>query len=363
MDIITQGLAGAVLAQSVARKPESRTALWVGFLAGLLADVDALWMLADSDPLLQLDFHRHFTHSIFFIPIGGLIAALLLWPWVKTQLAFSRLLLFTMVAYATSGLLDACTSYGTSLLWPVSDARIAWNIIAIVDPIFSLSLLAAIIYAAKRFQPHYARVGLSMALGYLMIGMVQHDRAEAVAMEVANTRGHAVERMQIKPTMGNLLVWRSIYEADGQFYVDAVRAGVWSDPTWYVGESVKHFSLVDLPALPADSRLALDMQRFAFFSHDYVALHSDDAGQLWLGDIRYAMAPISAKPIWGLRIDLQAQNQHPAFEQFHHDVQGARKLFVDLLLDDAPSTMAKEHDRDHPVPEKQIVEGTNGYRG
>ncbi|PJA33304.1 MAG: metal-dependent hydrolase, partial [Zetaproteobacteria bacterium CG_4_9_14_3_um_filter_53_7] len=56
MDIVTQGLAGAVLAQSFSKGHETRLALVIGFLAGLLADIDALFTQSEMDPLLQLDF-------------------------------------------------------------------------------------------------------------------------------------------------------------------------------------------------------------------------------------------------------------------------------------------------------------------
>ena len=36
--------------------------------------------LPGGDALLVLDYHRHFTHALAFVPFGALIAALLLWP-------------------------------------------------------------------------------------------------------------------------------------------------------------------------------------------------------------------------------------------------------------------------------------------
>ena len=44
-----------------------------------------------------------------------------------------------MLGYGTGGLLDTCTSYGTHLLWPFSTTPMAWSIIAIVDPVFTVS--------------------------------------------------------------------------------------------------------------------------------------------------------------------------------------------------------------------------------
>lgn len=227
MDILTQGLLGAALAQSVAKPNEARLATAVGFLSGLLADADAL-IRSSHDPLLTLEYHRHFTHSIFFVPIGGLIAALLLWPFFRHRLRFGRLYVFALLGYSLSGFLDACTSYGTHLLWPLSDTRIAWSIISIVDPVFTLTLLAAAAYALLKRTPRAAHVGLGLAGVYLLVGWAQLQRAETFAEELAEARGHSIERLVVKPTLGNLVLWRSIYRNADTFHIDAVRVGMTS---------------------------------------------------------------------------------------------------------------------------------------
>lgn len=334
MDIVTQGLAGAVLAQSLSKPEETRRAMVIGLLAGLLADIDALFTQSEVDPLLQLDFHRHFTHSIFFIPVGGLVAALLLWPLMKSRLPFKRLLLFTTAGYATSGLIDACTSYGTSLLWPLSDARISWNIISILDPLFSMALIAAIAFAAVKRMPRYAAMGIGFACSYLAVGFAQHERVEAMAVAMADARGHTVERLEVKPTMGNLILWRSVYEADGHFYIDAFRAAVGSEKV-YQGESIKRFEVADLPSLEHDSVTAEDIRRFDFFSDGYIALI--EGKRPLIGDIRYSMLPISARPIWGIELDLAEQQKHTPFSQFHDVSNVTRQAFVDMLLGEDPS--------------------------
>ncbi|NWF36277.1 metal-dependent hydrolase [Mariprofundus sp. KV] len=330
MDIVTQGLAGAVLAQSFSKKDETRTAMVIGFLAGLLADIDALFTHSQFDPLLQLDFHRHFTHSIFFIPFGGLIAALLMWPVLKKVLPFKRALLFTTAGYGTSGLIDACTSYGTSLLWPLTDERISWNIISILDPLFSIALITAIAFAAVKRTSRYAAFGLCFAISYLLIGFGQHERVEAMALALAETRGHQVDRIEIKPTMGNLILWRSIYEADGHFYMDAVRAGLPGEEKLYAGESVKRFELTDLPEVSEDSVLAADIKRFEFFSDGYISLFPGE--KLLIGDTRYSMLPTSTKPIWGIELDLTDQQRHTPFNQFHDASDATHQAFIDMLL-------------------------------
>lgn len=50
--------------------------------------------------------------------------------------------------------------------------------------------------------------------------------------------------------LANLVLWRSIYEFESRLYVDAIRAGPFSEPRIYSGESVDKFVLkCDLRAL------------------------------------------------------------------------------------------------------------------
>ena len=225
MDIVTQGLLGATVAQAGAKPDEVRLASLVGFCAPLLADADTLLRSAE-DPLLFLENHRHFTHALLFVPAGALIASLLLWPLLRKRLSFNRIYLYAFIGYATAGFLDACTSYGTHLLWPFNDDRIAWSIISIFDPIFSLGLIVAIVFGLAKKSSYASWVGAIFAAFYLLIGVVQHERADSRAHELARERGHSVDRLIVKPTMGNLLLWRSVYESAGMYYIDGVRVGL-----------------------------------------------------------------------------------------------------------------------------------------
>jgi len=164
LDTLTQGLLGAALAQSAAKPEETRIAGVIGTFAGISADLDVL-IRSSSDPLLTLEYHRHFTHSLFFVPVGALIVALVLWPFLRSGLAFGRIYVFALLGYSLSGALDACTSYGTHLLWPLTDERFAWNLIAIVDPLFTLALLIAVAVALMNRLPLAAWAGLAAAAG------------------------------------------------------------------------------------------------------------------------------------------------------------------------------------------------------
>ena len=44
----------------------------VGAVAGMTADLDVL-IRSSADPLLNLEYHRHFSHSLLFVPLGALL--------------------------------------------------------------------------------------------------------------------------------------------------------------------------------------------------------------------------------------------------------------------------------------------------
>ncbi|HEU0220522.1 MAG TPA: metal-dependent hydrolase [Gallionella sp.] len=332
MDILTHGLLGGTLAQSCSRKSETRVATAVGFLAALLADADAL-IRSDADPLLVLEYHRQFTHALIFIPVGALLVSLILWPVFKLSghpLGFRRIYLYALLGCATSGFLDACTSYGTHLLWPFTGERIAWSIVPIFEPLFSLILGAAMLAGLRWRKTLPARIGLLLAAAYLSVGWLQHQRAEDAMRATIMQRGHEAGKLTVKPTMGNLLLWRSIYRSGGIYHVDAVRIGLDGATRIYPGNTVRAFDLSrDLPALAPASVLYQDIRRFDFFSDGYLALHPEDPGLL--GDVRYAMLPTGTRPLWGIRLDMRHPEAHAQFETSRQMSRQEIDQFIGML--------------------------------
>ncbi len=299
MDPVSQAAFGAGFSQSLATRHKQLSAMLVGAVAGMAPDLDIL-IRSDEDPLLFLEFHRQFTHALLFIPFGALLCALVLQPLVRKQLTFSQTCLFALAGYASHGLLDACTSYGTQLLWPFSDERIAWSVISIIDPLFTLPLLVLLALAARRRQPRYAHYAVLYALLYLAAGLVQQQRAVAALQQLAAERGHQIERLHVKPSFGNRHVWKLMYEYDGRYYVDALRLLLSAQVI--PGESIAKLDVArDYPWLPADSQQARDIERFRWFSDDYLAV--DPADDNIIIDVRYAFLPNRIKRMWGIVLD------------------------------------------------------------
>jgi inner membrane protein len=323
MDPLTQGVLGASVPQAISRKRHLIAATVCGALSGMAPDLDSL-IRSDTDPLLYLEYHRQFTHSLIFIPVGSLLCALLLYGLFarRWQIGFGLTYLFCLLGYATHGLLDACTSYGTQLLWPFSNERFAWNTISIIDPLFTLPLLVLVIATWKKLNPVFARVALCWVVIYQGLGWYQHLRVEAAGTQLAADRGHTPLRLEVKPSFGNLILWKVIYEVDDGYYTDAIRAT--SDLTIYPGEFIAKLDIDrDLPWLDRNSQQAIDLERFYWFSRGYLSL--DPENPLRVIDMRYSLVPNEAKGMWSIWLNRQADKAEHVMMKQDRDTSGARR--------------------------------------
>lgn len=331
MDPISQGTVGAAFAQTTANKGNIVKLSVIGFLAGLAPDLD-VFIRSSTDPVLFLEYHRQFTHSLVFIPFGALIVSAFIFPLFRKSLSFKTTYVASFLGYATHGLLDACTSYGTLLFWPFSDERITWNTISIVDPLLTIPALILLAVAVKTNKRHFRFVALGWIVSYLALGFVQYERALSSGLKLAQSRGHSAERMTLKPSFGNLILWKSIYQYEDRFYVDAIRAG--RALAWCPGESIKIFDYQDhLPDLERNSQQSRDIERFRWFSQDYLGFDGD---QNLVTDVRYSMVPNQIVPMWGLVIDeRKGTNEHAVWWAGRDLDDESLTLFKEMLLGDA----------------------------
>ena len=321
---------GASVPQAISQKKHIVAATLFGALSGMAPDLDS-FIRSDTDPLFYLEYHRQFSHSLIFIPIGSLICALVFYYLFarRWKITFKLTYLFCLLGYATHGLLDACTSYGTQLLWPFSTERFAWNTISIIDPLFTLPLLALVITGLVKKNPLFAQIALCWVIFYQGLGFYQNQRVAEVGAQLAEQRGHTPIRLEAKPSFGNLLVWKVIYEVEDGYYTDAVRAA--PSLTIYPGEFIPKLNIErDLPWLDKDSQQAKDLARFDWFSRGFLSLDPDNP--LRVIDMRYSLVPNEAKGMWSIWLNRQAGKQdHVTFRQ-DRDASGPRREKLGRML-------------------------------
>ncbi len=346
MDPLTHGLLGAATGYVCLGRRLGWNAAAVGMTAGLLPDLDIL-IRSDSDPLLKIEYHRHFTHSFPFSPIGAAIAALF---WVcreKHRANWKPIWLAALLAWWSHILCDSWTSYGTQFLVPFTNHRFSWDLMSIIDPIFTFTLLGGLVgarwatgrarpsgtlspsggegwgegdspsarkssnqqFEANFSEPHHNGcdyqpkcILVTLAFGAFLLGLggVQKYRAHAAQVQLAGSRGHPIERWEVMPTLGNNVLWRSIYLSDGKIHRDRIRLGVFSPSTYATNDVLP---IVSEQTLTPEERQRdvthNSFVRFQWFADGWVARAPDDPAVI--GDARYSLSSDRFDPIWGIR--------------------------------------------------------------
>jgi len=330
MDPVTQGVVGASVPQAISRKTTIGLATLLGWLSGMAPDLDT-FIRSSTDPFLRLEFHRQFTHSLIFIPVGALICATVFYHLFakRRQLSFKLTYVFCLLGYATHGYIDACTSYGTQLLWPFSNERFAFNTISIVDPVFTVPLLVLVFTGVFRKNPLFGKLALCWIVLYQGLGIYQHLRVEAIGYELAAERGHTPIRLEVKPSFGNLLLWKVIYEIEDGYYTDAVRAA--PTVTVFRGSFIPRLVIErDLPWLDPRSQQARDIERFNWFSRGYLSLDPDNPYRII--DMRYSLVPNEATGMWSIWLDPDAgPDDHVEMKQDRDTGGPKREIFFKML--------------------------------
>ncbi len=140
------GCAGTAKATGLrARWHAGRTVLWAIVLGSVFPDVDVFFDAFQSSPVASLVLHRGVTHSLVGLPVWALLLAALTW-WGTRSLrvaapSFRALFALYAVALAFHIWTDLITSFGTAIWSPLRWTRVAWDLVFIIDFVFTAILL------------------------------------------------------------------------------------------------------------------------------------------------------------------------------------------------------------------------------
>ena len=312
MDPISQGVVGAVAGHLVAGRRLPRAALIIGAGAGMAPDLD-VFLPTFGDLTAGWVYHRGPTHALAAILPGGLLASLPFLILKKLRKHWRWVMLAAVAGVATHGPLDALTTYGTVLFWPFSDYRAALDVMPIVDPIFTLPLVALAVAAFWRKSMKFTAVAAVFAVLYVLFATAQHARAVAAVEAVAASRGHAdAANLRAVPSPFAPLVWRGIYEHGGELHAVGVRTGYGSATTVNPGGSRP---LATIEAAGTDPEARRHYAVFDWFNGGTGVL----VGPERVGDGRYSGEPASFAPLWGLDFSTDPPRR---FSGFDRDLSG-----------------------------------------
>lgn len=221
MDSVTQAALGAAIGGAVLGRRLGRKAILIGAVLGTLPDFDVA--LDYGDAVANVTEHRGFSHSLFVLTGLATLLALLCTRFAPAKdISLPRWWCFFALILITHPLLDALTTYGTQLLWPLDLAPTAWPIIFIIDPLYTLPLLFTLGVALVSQRVRKACTwGLAITSVYLMMAagaklVVEQRLAPALAEQ-----GLEEAPLLIQPTPFNIVLWRATV-IDGDRYYESL---------------------------------------------------------------------------------------------------------------------------------------------
>lgn len=277
------------------RRMGNRAIGW-GALFGTLPDLDVV-----VSPFLShawnLWWHRGPSHSLLVMVLASWwLAKPLAKLWKRDKISAQRAGWFVFAAWSTHVLIDCFTVYGTAVLWPFSGHRAGFNHLFIIDPLFTLPMLVALVWLAflrtKKQLPKRRRLnawGLAISSAYalLSVGMKQ-VASDGFEADLAR-RGVVAERRMEAPTPFNIVLWRSVVDRGDAFWVGyrSVFEGKETPVRWTVypkqAEALERYR---------DMREA---KRLKWFSDGWWIARPHAKG-VWVGDLRFGEGRL-----WGAR--------------------------------------------------------------
>lgn len=287
MDSLTQITLGACVAAACVPPGQRRKAALLGAALGTLPDLDVF--VDYGGPVENFTMHRGFSHSLFVLAsIGTLLWLALRSFWLPVREAPHRWFAAIVFVLLTHPLLDAHTAYGTQLFWPSGSPPLSWATIFIIDPLYTLPLLAGMIAVlirpASKTAGRWLLAGLILSTLYLGWSWFAQTLVAANARQSLSAQGIANARLFVTPAPLTTLLWRVVARTEGGYYegFDSVVANDGPIQFTFYPSDDRTLAAV-LPHVPA-------AQRLQWFADGFVGASVQD-NTLIMTDLRMGQHP------------------------------------------------------------------------
>jgi inner membrane protein len=223
MDSLTQAVLGAAIGEICLGKKLGWKASLLGVIGGTIPDLDIVVNLFTQNELIKLLAHRSYTHAWFIQIFMTLPLAYWSSKIDKKNYNFKNYFWFWYLAFFTHSLIDALTAYGTQLFLPFDNELVAFNLISVVDFLYTLPFLIFIIIAlfinkSKPLRKNIVIFSLIFSTFYLVINVfiklhVHHKFEKALlAKNIKYTN------ISTNPVIFNGFLWSGIIQAKDTLY-------------------------------------------------------------------------------------------------------------------------------------------------
>ncbi|USD67082.1 metal-dependent hydrolase [Vibrio sp. SCSIO 43136] len=280
MDSITQAALGATVAGAIAGKQCNGKVLLVGAALGTLPDLDVV--LDYGDAVSNTIKHRGFSHSLLLLPPFALLISWLYCLFRPDNFwTFSRVSFLTVSVLVTHTLLDAMTTYGTQLLWPL-DGYFELRNIFIIDPIYTVPLLIAIGVAvfSKRLGGRWCQAVVLISTLYLGWGYAAQQSIYQRVEQNLLAQQLPSQNVIVMPTPFNTVLWRVVVKDDNQYWEGLASILDSDERIDFIARPLGKWPLNEEPQT---------LQGLKAFSHNFLS-YREENGALIVSDLRLGMA-------------------------------------------------------------------------
>lgn len=295
MDSLTHIVIGAAVGQATLGKRLGRKALFWGALAATIPDFDVV-VGPFVDPTREIFIHRGFSHSIVFAmlaaPLVGWLAMRVHSKYRIPHYQWFGLVLLCLLSHIT---LDVFNTYGTGVLYPISQHRFAFDSMAIVDIFLVLPLIAALAFLIAKWSSHRLRqwvawgaIGFTaLYLGYSAINKLSVE--QEVERQLAQ-QGIDYQRVRTSPLPLTNLLWLTLAEDSTGYHMGYMAT---TD-----NESIR------FTHIPRNNHLLdtlinhRNVRELIRFSEGYYTITTDSLGSLWFHDLRFGSMAFHQEEGW-----------------------------------------------------------------
>jgi|TARA_B110000240_G_scaffold29000_1_gene30671 inner membrane protein len=325
LDSFTQIILGAAVGEAVLGRKIGNKALLYGAIAGTIPDLDVIASFF-TDTVTALEIHRGFTHSIFFSLLFAPIFAFIVNKF-ETYKNFKNWTLLFFWAFITHPILDAQTTWGTQLFWPL-DIRLAFKNIFVVDPLYTLPFLVFLILAmrqkkASKKRRFYNNLGLGISSSYLVLTLILKGVSyQKFTKELAAQNINYIA-IKTKPTPLNTILWTVNVDTKDSFYIG--NSSFFDEQPIHFSEYPKnHYLLGDIAKHQKTKRMIA-------ISKGWYTINKKN-NTLYFNDLRFgvlSIQPNAANFVFKYKIEI-ATDGTPFFIEEPKDRSDGKKLLLDL---------------------------------
>jgi len=290
MDSLTQIVLGAAVGETIlGRKIGNKAILW-GAIAGTIPDLDVMVKLFTNDIVTANEMHRGFSHSIIFCVLFAPLFGWLLSKLYKKQKAtwkdWTKLMFWGLF---THPILDAFTTWGTQLFWPLN-YKVSFKNIFVIDPLYTIPFLFFLVVAMcyKRDNPKRKKfnlLGIYISSGYMLITLLLKWYTYGVFKKSLDNQDITYAEIQTKPSALNTILWNANIETK-----DAYLIGNYSlfdkDKNIEFSEFKKNYHLLN------DLEEEKIIKRLIKLTQGWYTLQQADDNNLYFNDLRFGLMGI-----------------------------------------------------------------------